>query len=216
MRSKEESDDYRYFPDPDLVPILVDQAWIDRVAGQVPELPSAKRERFAADYGFEDSIIEVLTADPETADYFEQVVSEGADSRKAANWIQGDVLRIVNETKVPVAQLKVTPEHLSSLIKLIDADTISGNIAKKVFQEMTESGDAPDVVVERLGLVQISDEGELEAVVDQILADHPGEVEGYKSGNKKLMGFFMGQVMKATKGQANPKLATQLVAKRLG
>jgi len=216
MRSKEESDDYRYFPDPDLVPILVDQAWIDRVAEQVPELPLAKRERFAADYGFEQSIIEVLTIDRETADYFEQVVSGGADSRKAANWVQGDLLRIVNETRVPVAQLKVTPAHLSSLIKLIDAGTISGNIGKKVFQEMTESGDTPDVVIERLGLVQISDEGELESVVDQILADHPGEVEGYKSGNRKLMGFFMGQVMKATKGQANPKLATQLVAKRLG
>jgi aspartyl-tRNA(Asn)/glutamyl-tRNA(Gln) amidotransferase subunit B len=216
MRSKEESEDYRYFPDPDLVPILVGQAWIDRVAKQIPELPSAKRERFATDYGFEQSMIEVLTTDRETADYFEQVVSEGADARKAANWVQGDILRIVNETWVPVAQLKVTPAHLSSLIKLIDAGRISRNIGKKVFQEMAESGDTPDVVIERLGLVQISDEGELESVVDQILVDHPDEVEGYKSGNKKLMGFFMGQVMKATKGQANPKLATQLVAKRLG
>jgi aspartyl-tRNA(Asn)/glutamyl-tRNA(Gln) amidotransferase subunit B len=215
MRSKEESDDYRYFPDPDLVPILVDQAWIDRVLTQVPELPAAKRERFGADYGFEESIVDVLTSDYQTADYFEHAVSAGADARKAANWVQGDILRIVNESKVPITELKISPEMLASLINLIDKGTISGNIAKKVFQEMANTGDAPDMVVERLGLVQISDESELESVVDTILTDNPGEVEKYKAGDRKLMGFFMGQVMKATKGQANPKLATQLVAKKL-
>jgi aspartyl-tRNA(Asn)/glutamyl-tRNA(Gln) amidotransferase subunit B len=162
MRSKEESDDYRYFPDPDLVPILVDQAWIDRVQEQVPELPAAKRERFASEYELDDSVVAVLTADHHTADYFEKTVSAGADTRKAANWVQGDILRIVNETKTPISELKIGPKSLGALINLIDDDTISGNIAKKVFQEMADTGDGPDVVVERLGLVQISDEGELE------------------------------------------------------
>jgi aspartyl-tRNA(Asn)/glutamyl-tRNA(Gln) amidotransferase subunit B len=215
MRSKEESDDYRYFPDPDLVPILVDQPWIDRVAGDIPELPEAKRERFVADYGFEAGIVDVLTADRETADYFEAIVSAGADARKAANWVQGEILRLVNEAKVPIGDLKIQADGLAALIKLIDAGTISGNIAKKVFQEMADTGDAPDAVVEKLGLVQISDEGELESAVDQVLADHADEVEKFNAGNKKLMGFFMGQVMKATKGQANPKLATQLIQKKL-
>jgi len=216
MRSKEESDDYRYFPDPDLVPILVDQAWIDRVAGQIPELPAAKRERFVSDYGFDDSIVEVLTADRETADYFEQVVAAGADARKAANWVQGDVLRVVNESKGTVRDLKIQPTGLAELIALIDDDTISVSIAKKVFQEMADTGSDAQSVVAKLGLAQISDEGELESAVDKVLADHADEVQKFKDGNKKLIGFFMGQVMKATKGQANPKLATQLIAKKLG
>ncbi len=215
MRSKEESDDYRYFPDPDLVPILVDQEWIDRVAEQVPELPAAKRERFAAEYGFDDGIVEVLIADRSTADYFERVVGAGADARQAANWVQGDVLRLVNETGAAVDDLKVTSDSLAALIKLVANDTISGSIARKVFQEMAYTGDDPSAVVDRLGLAQISDEGELESTVDQVLADHLDEVEKFKGGNKKLMGFFMGQVMKATKGQANPKLATQLIQKKL-
>jgi len=215
MRSKEESDDYRYFPDPDLVPVLVDQGWIDRVAKQIPELPEAKRARFASDYGFDTSIVEVLTADRETADYFESVVSAGADARKAANWVQGDILRLVNDTKVAVSNLKISAKGLAALIGLIDDGTISGNIARKVFQEMADSGDAPDAIIEKLGLVQISDEGELESVVGQVLAEHPDEVEKFKEGDKKLMGFFMGRVMKVTQGQANPKLATQLISKKL-
>ena len=216
MRSKEESDDYRYFPCPDLVPILVDQPWIDRVAADVPELPAAKRERFTSDYGFDAGIVEVLTADRDTADYFEAVVGAGADARKAANWVQGDVLRVVNETGSAINDLKVTPEGIADIIKLVDAGTISGSIAKTVYQDMLESGDTAEAVVERLGLSQISDEGELESTIDQVLADHQDEVEKFKEGNKKLMGFFMGQVMKATKGQANPKLATQLIQKKLG
>ena len=215
MRSKEESDDYRYFPDPDLVPILVDQAWIDRVAEQIPELPEAKRKRFVLEYGFDTSLVEVLTADRETADFFENVVSAGAAPRQAANWVQGDILRLVSDTKVTVSDLKIQPEALASLIGLIDDDTISGSIAKRVFQEMSGTGEAPDTVIEKLGLGQISDEGELESAVNRVLADHPDEVKKFNQGNKKLMGFFMGHVMKATKGQANPKLATQLLSKKL-
>jgi aspartyl-tRNA(Asn)/glutamyl-tRNA(Gln) amidotransferase subunit B len=216
MRGKEESDDYRYFPDPDLVPILVDQKWIDRVKQQIPELPSAKRTRFATDYGFEDNLVEVLTADRDAADYFESVVIAGADARKAANWVQGDILRILNENKISIANLKVSSKNLANLIGLIDDGTLSNSVGRQVFHEMADTGETPDAVVERLGLAQISDEEELESAVDQVLADHSDEVEKFKEGNKKLMGFFMGQVMKATRGQANPKLATHLISKKLG
>lgn len=216
MRGKEESDDYRYFPDPDLVPILVDQKWIDRVKQQIPELPSAKRVRFATDYGFEDNLVEVLTADRDAADYFESVVIAGADARKAANWVQGDILRILNENKISIANLKVSSKNLANLIGLIDDGTLSNSVGRQVFHEMADTGETPDAVVERLGLAQISDEEELESAVDQVLADHSDEVEKFKEGNKKLMGFFMGQVMKATRGQANPKLATHLISKKLG
>ncbi|MCH2665357.1 Asp-tRNA(Asn)/Glu-tRNA(Gln) amidotransferase subunit GatB [bacterium] len=216
MRGKEESDDYRYFPDPDLVPILVDQKWIDRVKQQIPELPSAKRARFATDYGFEDNLVEVLTTDRDAADYFESVVIAGADARKAANWVQGDILRILNENKISIANLKVSSKNLANLIGLIDDGTLSNSVGRQVFHEMADTGETPDAVVERLGLAQISDEEELESAVDQVLADHSDEVEKFKEGNKKLMGFFMGQVMKATRGQANPKLATHLISKKLG
>ena len=216
MRGKEESDDYRYFPDPDLVPILVDQKWIDRVKQQIPELPSAKRARFARDYRFEDNLVEVLTTDRDTADYFESVVIAGADARKAANWVRGDILRILNENKISIANLKVSSENLANLIGLIDDGTLSNSVGRQVFHEMADTGETPDAVVKRLGLAQISDEEELESAVDQVLADHSDEVEKFKEGNKKLMGFFMGQVMKATKGQANPKLATHLISKKLG
>ncbi|HCK09176.1 MAG TPA: Asp-tRNA(Asn)/Glu-tRNA(Gln) amidotransferase GatCAB subunit B [Candidatus Latescibacteria bacterium] len=216
MRGKEESDDYRYFPDPDLVPILVDQKWIDRVKQQIPELPSAKRVRFATDYGFEDNLVEVLTADRDAADYFESVVIAGADARKAANWVQGDILRLLNENKISIANLKVSSKNLANLIGLIDDGTLSNSVGRQVFHEMADTGETPDAVVKRLGLAQISDEEELESAVDQVLADHSDEVEKFKEGNKKLMGFFMGQVMKATRGQANPKLATHLISKKLG
>ncbi|MEE2754646.1 MAG: Asp-tRNA(Asn)/Glu-tRNA(Gln) amidotransferase GatCAB subunit B, partial [Candidatus Latescibacterota bacterium] len=140
----------------------------------------------------------------------------GAVARTAAIGVKGQILRIVTQKKPPIFELKIDPKSLGALINLIDKGTINGKIGKKVFQEMADTGDAPDVVVERLGLAQISDKGEMESAVDKVLADHPDEVVKFKAGNKKLMGFLMGQVMKATEGQANPKLAAQLVAKKLG
>ena len=214
MRTKEESDDYRYFPDPDLVPIVVDQAWVDRVQKDVPELPAAKRERFATDLKLTRDQVEVLTADRETADYFEAVVSNGIDAAKAANWVQGGVLRTLNETRIDIDQLKAAPEQLAALITLIDEGAISANVARKVFDEMAETGDQPAQIVERQGLVQISDVGALETTVDELIAAHPDEFARLKEGDKKLQGFFMGQIMKATKGQANPKVASQLLAQK--
>ncbi len=216
MRSKEYSDDYRYFPEPDLVPILVDDPWIEQARAEVPELPEARRARFGTEYGLNHDLVEVLTATREIADYFEAAVAAGSHAIQAANWIQGDVMRTLNERKIPVSDLKISAEALASLIGMVDKGTISTTIGRAVFTEMAESGEAPEVIVDREGLVQISDEGALEGLVDRVVGDHPSEVERYRSGDKKLLGFFMGQVMKETKGKANPQLTNQLIRKRLG
>ena len=216
MRTKEESDDYRYFPDPDLVPVVVDRAWVERVQSQIPELPDAKRTRFAKFYGLSADQIEVLTADRDIADYFEATVAAGVQIRQATNWIQGDIMRALNDRKIAIGDLRVSPQHLAELIALIDKGDISTNIARTVFDDMVETGDSPSSIVEQKGLVQISDTGELDGVLDQIIADNPAEVARFKDGDKRLMGFFMGQLMKATRGQANPQKASQLLMKKLG
>ena len=216
MRTKEESDDYRYFPDPDLVPVVVDGAWVARVQGQIPELPDAKRARFATSYDVSADQIEVLTADRAIADYFEATVAAGAQSRQAANWIQGDVLRVLNDRKIAIADVRVSPRHLAELIALIDEGTISTPIARTAFGDMVETGDDPASIVAQKGLAQISDTDELDGVIDQIIADNPAEVARFKEGDKRLMGFFMGQLMKATRGQANPRKASQLLMAKLG
>ena len=216
MRSKEYSDDYRYFPEPDLVPILVDDPWIERARAEVPELPEAKRARFEAEHGLNPELIEVLTASREVADYFETAVSAGAPATQAANWIQGELMRTLNQRKISISDLQVSPKALASLIGMVAAGTISTTIGRNVFTRMAESGEAPETIVEREGLVQISDEDALEDLVDRVVADHPSEVERYRSGDKKLLGFFMGQVMKETKGKANPRLVNQLIRNQLG
>jgi len=216
MRTKEDSDDYRYFPDPDLVPVVVDDAWISRVRAQVPELPEAKRTRFAQDFDLSPDQIEVLTASRDVADYFEATVSAGAQAKPAANWLQGDVMRTLNEQKISIKDLKITPQHLAELLTLIDKGTISGNIGRKVFDTMAKTGEAPQSIIEKQGLGQISDTSALDGVVDQIIADNPSEAERYKGGDKKLVGFFMGQIMKATKGQANPQMVNQILREKLG
>jgi aspartyl-tRNA(Asn)/glutamyl-tRNA(Gln) amidotransferase subunit B len=216
MRSKEYSEDYRYFPEPDLVPVVVDREWIDRVRAALPELPEVRRARFETDYGLRPDLADLLTSAREIADYFESTVGAGAPALAAANWVQGDVLRILNEQKMQVTDLKATPDHLAALIKMIDAGTISGSIGRTVFDEMARSGDSPGAIVEAKGLVQISDEGAIEDTVDKVIAEHPEEVERYRAGQKKVLGFFMGEVMKQTQGKANPKLANQLLRNKLG
>ena len=215
MRTKESSDDYRYFPDPDLVPVVVDATWVARVRAQIPELPEARRTRFAEQYALPSDQIDVLIASRYIADYFEAVVASGAGAKPAANWVQGDVLRALNERKIPIAELKATPALLSELLSLIDKDAISGAIARTVFDDMVETGESPSAIVEKKGLAQISDTDALDGVVAKVVADHPGEAERYKNGDKKLLGFFMGQIMKATKGQANPKRVNQLLREKL-
>lgn len=216
MRTKEDSDDYRYFPDPDLIPVVVDPAWVERVKAQVPELPEAKKARFAQTFDISPDQIDVITSSRAIADFFEDTVSAGASAKPVANWLQGDVMRVLNEQKIDIGDLKITPQSLAELLTLIDKGTISGNIARKVFEDMIKTGDAPQEIVEKQGLVQISDTGELDGIVDEIIANNPGEVERYKGGDKKLMGFFMGQIMKATKGQANPQMVNQIIREKLG
>ncbi len=216
MRSKEYSDDYRYFPEPDLVAIVLDDAWIERARADLPELPEAKRSRFISDYGLTAGQVDVITASKGVADYYEATITAGSPPHEALNWVQGHVLRATNERRISPSELRVTPKHLAELIEMIEAGTISNKIGRTVFDEIVESGEAPAAVIEKRGLVQISDEGDLEELIETVLSEHADEVERYKSGQKQLAGFFMGQVMKKTKGQANPKLADKLLKEKLG
>ncbi len=216
MRGKEEAHDYRYLPDPDLLPLVVDSAWIERARQALPELPAAKRERFMEQYGLNDYDAGVLCASRPLAGYYEAVVTAGAAAKAAANWVMSDLLGALKAADKEITASPVEPDGLARLIKLIDSGAISGKMAKEVFAEMVATGKAAEAVVAEKGLSQVSDEGELEGILRDIFAANPNEVEAFKGGKKKLMGFFVGQVMKATKGQANPKLVNQLVNKLLG
>ncbi len=216
MRNKEYSDDYRYFPDPDLVAIVVDEAWIERVKADLPELPAARCDRFVSEYGLTAGQAQLLTASKEAADYYEATVAAGGLPLPALNWVQGQVLRTLKERKISLSELRVTPQHLAELMAMVDAGRISNRIARTVFDEIAQSGEAPATVVEKKGLVQISDESDLHEIIEAVLSEHPEEVQRYQAGQKRLTGFFMGQVMKKTEGQANPKLAGRLLKEKLG
>lgn len=216
MRGKEEAHDYRYMPDPDLLPLLVDEAWVERVRGGLPELPEAKRQRLVAEHGLSEYDAGVLTATKALADYYEAVVAAGAPAKAAANWVTSDLVGALKAQGLEIGQTPISPEGLAGLIKLIEAGTISGKMAKEVFAEMMTGGEQAEAIVEKKGLTQVSDEGELESLLQEIFAANPAEVEAFKGGKKKLMGFFVGQVMQKTKGQANPKLVNQLINKLLG
>jgi len=216
MRGKEEAHDYRYFPDPDLVPLTLAAADVDRWRSELPELPAARRARFVTDFGLSDYDADVLTAERDLADYFEQTVAAGADPKKAANWMQSELLRECNLSgQSPLACL-LPPSGLAGLIDLIDKGVISGKIAKQIFPDLYANGADPAEYVRQKGLAQISDTTALEESVDAVLAANPAEVEAYRGGKTKLMGFFVGQIMKATKGQANPALVNELLRKKLG
>ncbi len=215
MRSKEESHDYRYFPDPDLVPLEVDEAWIEEIRSSLPELPSAKRKRFQEEYGLPAYDADVLTQTKALADYFEQC-SELLDSPKEiSNWIMTEVLRVLNEQDIALPQLKVTPGMLTAMLTLISTGTISISMAKEVFAEMASSGRTAEDIVQSKGLRQISDEDELLGLVQGILENNPAEVKKYRQGKTQLLGFFVGQLMKATKGKANPNLANSIIKEML-
>jgi aspartyl-tRNA(Asn)/glutamyl-tRNA(Gln) amidotransferase subunit B len=220
MRSKEEAHDYRYFPDPDLVPVVVDRQWIERVQSQLPELPAVRRNRFMERFRLPANDADVLTQDRELADYFESAVSvlstkSDENIKSVGNWIMTDVLRVMNERKISVAEFPVTPEHLGAMVNLIIDGTISGKIAKDVFAEMVSGREHPKAVVERKGLVQISDTGAIEQQIDSILASFPNEIARYRSGETKLMGFFVGETMKVMKGKGNPKLINEILGRKL-
>jgi aspartyl-tRNA(Asn)/glutamyl-tRNA(Gln) amidotransferase subunit B len=213
MRSKEDAHDYRYFPDPDLLPLVLDPAWIEQLRAELPELPDAKKARFVAEYGLRPEDADVLVAERATAEYFEQVAA-GRDPKAAAHWVIGDLFGALNRKGLDIARSPVMPGQLGGLLDLIADGTISGRIAKDVFAEMVETGADPAAIVEAKGLRQVSDSGAIEAVVDAALAAHPTQVAQYAT-NPKVLGFFVGQVMKATGGKANPGVVNDLLRKKL-
>lgn len=215
MRSKEEAHDYRYFPDPDLTPIVVEQAWVDALKASLPELPDAKQERYKTELGLPDADAEQLTAEMPVALWFEQTVAAGAQPKAAANWMMTELMKHLNDDNTPIDECPIQPAQLADLLTLIDKGTISGKIAKTVFEEIYATGKDADEIVKEKGLVQISDSGAIEQALDEILAKHPAELERLKAGDEKLVGFFVGQLMKAMKGKANPQMANELLRKKL-
>ena len=215
MRSKEEAHDYRYFPDPDLLPLELDPAWIEEIKASLPELPDAKKARFMSGFGLPAYDAGVLVADRETATFFESV-AEGRDPKLAANWVTGEFFGALNKSGIELTDTPVDARKLGGLLDLIADGTISGRIAKEVFEAMWESGEDAAAIVEAKGLTQISDSSEIEVLVDHIIANNPKQVEQFKGGNEKVLGWFVGQVMKATQGKANPGLVNQVLRQKLG
>jgi len=215
MRGKEEAHDYRYFPDPDLVPVRIAPEWLAELRASLPELPTARADRFQKEYGLPAYDAEVLTGDKALADYFEECLKEFPQPKQVSNWIMVEVMRELKKEEAGVASLKVSPRDLGRLLALVDQGVISGKIAKTVFEEMIATGREPEAIVQEKGLAQISDFSELEAQAREILAAHPKEVADYKAGKTKVLGFFVGQLMRKTQGQANPRLANEILQRLL-
>jgi aspartyl-tRNA(Asn)/glutamyl-tRNA(Gln) amidotransferase subunit B len=212
-RSKEESHDYRYFPDPDLPPLVLAPSWIAEQKTTLPELPDAKRSRLEGAYALSQYDAKVITSEPVLAEYFESVVAAGADPKVAANWVMGDVMTAFNES----GTFPVSPGRLAQLIQLVKDGTVSHQAGKRVYSELTRSpSEEPGSVAERLGLLQVSDQGALGEWVDEVIASHPGEVARFRGGEVKLMAFFVGQVMKRSKGKADPKAVQPVLSEKLG
>ncbi|MFB2922739.1 Asp-tRNA(Asn)/Glu-tRNA(Gln) amidotransferase subunit GatB [Aerosakkonema funiforme] len=215
MRSKEGSSDYRYFPEPDLAPIEVSTAQLDKWKSELPELPAQKRDRYESELGLSAYDARVLTDDRTVSEYFETTVAAGANSKQAANWVMGDITAYLNNEKLTISQIALKPDTLGELISLIEAGTISGKIAKEILPELLTKGGSAKQLVESKGLTQISDSSALETIITEILAANPKELEQYRNGKTKLLGFFVGQVMKKTSGRADPVLTNQLLAQKL-
>lgn len=216
MRGKEEAHDYRYFPDPDLLPLNLEQAWLDTWSEELPELPQAREARFIQEYALALDAAQTLTAEKDLAEYFEAAVAAYPEPKKIANWMLSELLRELNQAKISARACAMPPAHLADLVRLIDSGQISGKIGKQIFAELFSTGEAPEAFIKRKGLVQISDTSALEAIVDRIIAANPAEVEAYKGGKTKLVGFFVGQVMRESKGQANPGVVNDLIKAKLG
>jgi aspartyl-tRNA(Asn)/glutamyl-tRNA(Gln) amidotransferase subunit B len=214
MRSKEEAHDYRYFPDPDLLPLEIEQDWVDNIASQLPELPDDKKARFIGEFGLSEYDASVLTAEVESADFFE-AVANGRDGKLAANWVINELFGRLKKDDRDITDSPVSPEQLGGIIELITKGDISGKIAKDLFEIVYTEGGDPTEIVEARGMKQVTDTGAIEAAVDQIIADNPAQVEKAKA-NPKLVGWFVGQVMKATGGKANPKAVNEIVSAKLG
>ena len=216
MRGKEEAHDYRYFPDPDLVPVVIDKEWVARIKDSMPELPDSKKERFISECGLGEEDASILTTSRELADYFEAALAGYSNAKKLGNWMKTEMLReLKGEDAIDVGAFPVSPENLAALLTMIDKGTISGKIAKAVFEEMMASSKDPETIVKEKNLIQMSDEGDLLKIIQDILAANPEQVEQFKGGKTKVMGFFVGQLMQKTKGKANPKMANELFNKEL-
>lgn len=215
MRTKEEAHDYRYFPEPDLVPIMTDRQWIDEIKKSLPELPDAKRERFVSEHRLPEYDADLMTSEKSLADWFEEAVHLGGQPKAVSNWIMSDLMRLLNTENKSIEESPIKPKQLVDMLRLIENGTISGKIAKTVFEEMYKTGRDPESIVKEKGLVQISDAGEIEKIVDDVIVKNPKEVARYRSGEEKLLGFFVGHVMKLTKGKANPQLVNELLKKKL-
>ena len=215
MRVKEGSDDYRYFPEPDLVALYIDEEWKERIRAEIPELPDERKKRYVEELGLPAYDAAILTVTKETSDFFEAAVNEGADAKQASNWIMGELSAYLNAEGKELHEIKLTPQSLAGMIGLIEKGTISSKIAKTVFKELLENGGEPEAIVKEKGLVQISDEGALLKIIGEALDQNPQSIEDFKAGKKKATGFLVGQIMKATKGQANPQLVNQLLMQEI-
>jgi aspartyl-tRNA(Asn)/glutamyl-tRNA(Gln) amidotransferase subunit B len=215
MRSKEEAHDYRYFPEPDLVPIVVSKGTIASIAAAIPELPDAKRGRFVKDYGIPEYDADMLTQSRAMADYFEETVKLSGQPKVVSNWMMGELMRLLNADGKEIEACPIRPDKLAGMIKMISDGVISTKIAKTVFEEMYGSGKDAETVVREKGLVQVSDSGAIEQIIDDVIRANPGQAADYRAGKEKLFGFFVGQVMKASKGKANPEMVNQLLKKKL-
>ncbi|GKU84499.1 Asp-tRNA(Asn)/Glu-tRNA(Gln) amidotransferase subunit GatB [Niallia sp. NCCP-28] len=215
MRVKEGSDDYRYFPEPDLLDLYIDEDWKSRIRAEIPELPDARKKRYVEELGLPEYDANVLTVTKEMADFFEETVANGADAKLASNWLMGDVSAYINAEQKELAEVALTPENLAGMIKLIENGTISSKIAKVVFKELIEKGGNAEVIVKEKGLVQISDEGALLKIIGEALDNNPQSIEDFKNGKQKAIGFLVGQIMKATKGQANPQILNKLLVQEI-
>ncbi|MFQ5645994.1 MAG: Asp-tRNA(Asn)/Glu-tRNA(Gln) amidotransferase subunit GatB [bacterium] len=211
MRSKEESHDYRYFPEPDLLPLIVDEGWVERIRKTLPELPREKRNRFVSQYGIPGYDGEVLTGSQALADYFESCVKLLNQPKLISNWIMGEVLRILKENSLDINEFPVTPDKLAGLLKLVDDGTVGANSAKKALEEAYKTGKDPQEIIRAKGMIQVSDEGEIKKIIQGVIKENPGPVADYKGGKTKTFGFLVGQVMKASRGKANPKVVNQLL-----
>jgi len=215
MRSKEVANDYRYFPEPDLLPVVIDDAFIESVRETLPELPDIKRARFQEQYGLSEYDAMVLAADLATANYFEEVVAGCDDAKLSANWVMGDLQAVLNKNETPISQSPVAAKDLAGLISRIKDNTISSKIAKTVFEAMLAGEGDADAIIESKGLKQVTDTGAIEAMVDEVIANNPDQVQQYKDGKEQVIGFFVGQVMKASQGKANPGQVNQMLKEKL-
>ena len=215
MRSKEEAHDYRYFPEPDLLPVIVDEKWKNEISHNLPELPEIRKEKLITKYNLPEYDAELLTQNRSTVDYYEKVVDKTSDYKSASNWIMGDVLKSINEVKIDIENFPIQPENLAELINIINNGTINGKIGKDVFQQMLKEGKNALTIVKEKNLVQITDSSEIENIIDIILEKNSNEVKQYIDGKEKVFGFFVGQVMRETKGKANPKVVNEILREKL-